>query len=82
MFSKDVSFENSFTIESERTSYIISTLPSTRGDVCPSAIRWKWVERKFLPARFASRVQHRLVVATYYILPPILRFGLSSGNPY
>ena len=49
IFSKDVSFEISFTIESERTSYIISTSPSTRGDVCPSAIRWKWAWAKISP---------------------------------
>ena len=34
IFSKDVSFENSFTIESEQT-----TSPSARGDVRPSTIR-------------------------------------------
>ena len=39
ILSKDVSFENSFTIKSERNSYTISMSPSARGDVCPSAIR-------------------------------------------
>ena len=49
IFSKDVLFENSFTIKSERTSYTISTSPSARGDVCPSVIRWKWARAKISP---------------------------------
>ena len=49
IFSRDVSFEDSFTIESEQTSYIISTSPSVSRDVCRPAIRWKQAPAKISP---------------------------------
>ena len=51
-------------------------------------IRWKWAEHKFLPTRFASRIQHRLksfgdllnVFFFFSLYPSILKFDVFNAH--